>query len=246
MSSPLFNGLTTVGEGTYEISSKQRTVKITDPVQIAVQVYASAKIRMLSFVYDFLDKYFPRSSYEIACTDTDSIYCSFAETPSGDFEDLVINREEYFKNRNKFFPTEACKDSPQCLENYLKCKVNKLPWVQPECCKKALQFDQRTPLLFKSEYVGDAICFLSPKSYCCEGAESKLSCKGVIKRLNPLKFSDFYEVLFDKKPKTVQNNSFRLTNGRICTYTQKKIGLTDICIKRKIRNDKVHSDPLDL
>ena len=245
MSSPLFNDLKSVGHETYEVSSKSRTVIHKDPLQIAFQVYASAKIHMLSFVYDFIDIYFPRSSYEICCTDTDSVYLSFAETKSDDFEDLVEKRREYFTNRSKFFPTDVCND-PVCFQNYLDCKVNKLPWNQSECCKNAHEFDKRTPLLFKSEFVGDAICFLSPKSYCCKGKKMKLSCKGVIKKLNPLKFSDFYDVLTEKTRKVVKNTGFRLQNGKMRTYTQRKVGLTCVNIKRKMRDDGIHSDPLDL
>ena len=255
ISSPLFHGLSTLGGGVYEVTSKPKRVVVKDCLQIAFFVYAAAKIVMLSFVYDFLDYYFERTSYEICSTDTDSLYLAWAKTETGNYEDLVKPelRRTYFENRSQFLPTEVCQN-PSCREYYVDAKTNKTTWIQPECCNKAERFDQRTPGLFKTEYVGDEICFLNPKTYCCEGEKNKLSCKGVIRKLNPLKMEDFTKVLYGEErdgvtynvKHNVTNKGFRFVDGKMRTYSQLKCGLNPIFIKRKVLPDKIHTEPLDL
>jgi len=44
--------------GGYEIKEYKRTVKIDRPYQLGIAVYQMAKLRMLEFHYDFLDRYF--------------------------------------------------------------------------------------------------------------------------------------------------------------------------------------------
>ena len=49
------------------------------PLQIGVAVYHLAKLRMLDFYCNFIDKYIDRSDFELLEMDTDSNY--FASTP---------------------------------------------------------------------------------------------------------------------------------------------------------------------
>ena len=49
------------------------------PLQIGVAVYNLAKLRMLQFYYDCIDKYVDRSDYQILQMDTDSNYFAFSE-----------------------------------------------------------------------------------------------------------------------------------------------------------------------
>ena len=49
------------------------------PLQIGVAVYHLAKLRMLEFFYDFIDKFIDRSDYQIIEMDTDSNYFAFSE-----------------------------------------------------------------------------------------------------------------------------------------------------------------------
>ena len=44
------------------------------PLQIGVAVYHLAKLRMLDFYYNFIDKYIDRSDFELLEMDTDSNY----------------------------------------------------------------------------------------------------------------------------------------------------------------------------
>ncbi len=49
------------------------------PLQIGVAVYHLAKLRMLEFYYNFIDKYIDRSDFELLEMDTDSNYFAFSE-----------------------------------------------------------------------------------------------------------------------------------------------------------------------
>ena len=57
--SPFFDNLEEIG-GAYEIKEFKPTVMINRPYQCGIAVYQLAKLRMLEFYYDFLDKYFSR------------------------------------------------------------------------------------------------------------------------------------------------------------------------------------------
>ena len=57
--SPFFDNLEEIG-GDYEIKEFKRTVMIKRPYQCGIAVYQLAKLQILEFYYDFLDKYFSR------------------------------------------------------------------------------------------------------------------------------------------------------------------------------------------
>ena len=71
--SPFFEDLEEIGEA-YEIQERKRKVEITRPYQCGIAVYQLAKLRMLEFYYDFLDKYIDRKDFEYIYMDTDSAY----------------------------------------------------------------------------------------------------------------------------------------------------------------------------
>ena len=54
--SAYFEDLEEIGDA-YKIESRQKEVKINRPFQIGIVVYQLAKLRMLQFYYDFLDKF---------------------------------------------------------------------------------------------------------------------------------------------------------------------------------------------
>lgn len=57
----------------YELESRKPRITITRPFQIGIAVYQVAKLWMLKFYYDFLDRYFDRRDFELQM-DTDSNY----------------------------------------------------------------------------------------------------------------------------------------------------------------------------
>ena len=87
--SPFFNNLEEIG-GAYEIKEFKRTVMIKRPYQCGIAVYQLAKLRMLEFYYDFLDKYFSRQDFELCYMDTDSFYLAM----SGDSLDEIVRLKQ--------------------------------------------------------------------------------------------------------------------------------------------------------
>jgi len=51
---------------------------INRPFQIGIAMYKLAKLRMLEFYYDFLDRYFSRRHFELIKMDTDSNYLAIS------------------------------------------------------------------------------------------------------------------------------------------------------------------------
>ena len=120
----------------YEVDSSLSEIKINLPLQIGLAVYQLAKLRLLEFFYDFVDKYNDRSNYELLHIDTDSCYFVFA---SENIEDLIKPelRNEYEKDKYNFM-TRTSQD------------------VQPDCTIDGQQitveaFELRKPGLFKEE-----------------------------------------------------------------------------------------------
>ena len=73
--SPFFEDLEEIGEA-YEIQERKRKVEIKRPYQCGIAVYQLAKLRMLEFYYNFLDKYIDRKDFEYMYMDTDfSLFC---------------------------------------------------------------------------------------------------------------------------------------------------------------------------
>ena len=61
--SPFFDSLEEIG-GAYEIKEFKPNVMIKRPYQYGIAVYQLAKLPMLEFYYDILDKYFSRQDFE--------------------------------------------------------------------------------------------------------------------------------------------------------------------------------------
>ena len=128
-------------------------------MQIGFFVYQYAKLRMLQFFFDFMDKYLDHSDFQYCEMDTDSDYIAIAEQS---VERLVKSelRGEFEADKGNWFPRT---DSPE---------------------HKA--YDKRTPGLFKEEWSGAGIIGLSSKTYCCFGEYDNFSCKGVNKKQKKL------------------------------------------------------------
>jgi len=77
LQSVYFSDLDEVGQA-YELESRKPRVTIRRPFQIGIAVYQLAKLRMLEFYYDFLDRYFDRRDFELIQMDTDSNYMAIS------------------------------------------------------------------------------------------------------------------------------------------------------------------------
>ena len=224
--SPFFNNLEEIG-GAYEIKEFKRTVMIKRPYQCGIAVYQLAKLRMLEFYYDFLDKYFSRQDFELCYMDTDSFYLAM----SGDSLDEIVRpemKQEYEADKKNWLPTD--------------------------------QFRERTPSLFKPEFVGTRGVWLTAKCYLVQNEtpnENKYSCKGVSKKNNDLHFQRYKDVLDvflktrrdseleEKDIDKAKNVDFRVYGQGIVTYEQNKLGLSAYYDKRYVLTDGIHTRPLD-
>ena len=120
-------------------------------------------------------------------------------------------------------------------------------WFPRTCCLTHSNYDKRTPGLFKLEYEGDEIIGLCSKTYIVKnGSDYKFSSKGISKKKvkNPILI--FENVLKTQKPGVGTNIGFRAKDNTIFTYTQDRCGFSYYYCKRKIADDGIHSEPLDI
>ena len=75
--SAYFSDLDEIGQA-YELESRKPRITIRGPFQVGIAVYQLAKLRMLEFYYDFLDRYFERRDFELIQMDTDSNYMAIS------------------------------------------------------------------------------------------------------------------------------------------------------------------------
>ena len=192
------------------------------PIILGYYILNYAKLRLLSFFYDFIDKYFDRSDYELIQCDTDSLYIAFSNS---NLEDLII---------------------PSMREVYKQDVNNWLPRSAP---KEAALFDKREPGLFKVEWEGDKVIALNSKMYSVYNSKinkTKFSCKGVSKKNFEHPTDMYHSVLQTKQTKGGTNIGFRTKNSRISTYIQNRNSFTYYYIKRKLLDDGIHTTFLDI
>ena len=126
-------------------------------MQIGFFVYQYAKLRMLQFYFDFMNKYLDRNDFQYCEMDTDSAYITIAGQS-------VVSLVK-----------------PELRGEFEADKVNWFPWTDTPEHKAD---DKRTPGLFKEEWSGAGIIELSSKTYYSFGDFDKFSCKGVNKQTN--------------------------------------------------------------
>ena len=98
--SAYFSDLDEIGEA-YELESRKARITIRRPFQVGIAVYQLAKLRMLEFYYDFLDRYIDRKDFELIQMDTDSNYLAIS---GKNLEDIVKPemREEFEKEKKNW------------------------------------------------------------------------------------------------------------------------------------------------
>ena len=97
--SPFFEDLEEINEGVFEVRQRKRKVTITRPYQCGIAVYQLAKLRMLEFYYDFLDKFCDRRDFELIQMDTDSFYMALS---ANDFDEIIKpEMKELYKEEKK-------------------------------------------------------------------------------------------------------------------------------------------------
>ena len=133
--SAYFSDLDEIGEA-YELESRKPRITIRRPFQIGIAVYQLAKLRMLEFYYDFLDRYFDRKDFELIQMDTDSNYLAISGKK---LEDIV---------------------RPELKEEFEAQKKNWLAWDKwsgrtPGLFKMQCEGDRMIALCSKCYYIDD-------------------------------------------------------------------------------------------
>ena len=275
MNEPQFKKLTTLleNEELYEIEKSKKMIKLNLPIQIGYFILQYAKLHMLQFYYDFMDKYIEREDFEYCEMDTDSAYMAI----SGPSFESVIKSDMLHKYHHglKGYCSPGLEIEADCDRH----------WFPRTCCKDHINHDRRTPGLFKIEYQGEEIIGLCSKTYIVSSRErvrqsnatitanrllrkaknvrsvvrnipftskvvnkSTFSCKGISKKRVKAPLTTFRNVLKTQKASSGVNMGFKLhvNNNKICTYRQKRNGFTYFYCKRKILSDGISTEPLDV
>ena len=229
--SPFFEDLEEINEGVFEVRQRKKQVTMTRPYQCGIAVYQLAKLRMLEFYYDFLDKFCDRRDFELIQMDTDSFYMALS---ANDFDEIIKPemKELYFG------------DGAQ-----LGSEAEKKNWLVTD------EYSKRVPGLFKAEFQGKRMIALTSKCYFADsggGAGAKLggdegikkfSCKGVSRRQNKMNWERYKNALFGSLDKA-RNIGFRKRDNHIVTYEQSKLGLSAYYDKRIVHEDGIHTSCL--
>ena len=213
--SPFFEDLEEINAGVFEVRQRKRQVTITRPYQCGIAVYQLAKLRMLEFYYDFLDKFCDRRDFELIQMDTDSFYMALS---AEDFDEII-------KPEMKELYSEAEKKNWLVTDEYSK-RV-------PGLFKAEFQGKRMIALTSKCYFAdsgGD------------EGVK-KFSCKGVSRRQNKMNWERYKNALFGSLDKA-RNIGFRKRDNHIVTYEQSKLGLSAYYDKRIVHEDGIHTSCL--
>ena len=109
------------------------------------------------------------------------------------------------------------------------------------------KWSNREPGLFKLEKEGTHAIALCSKCYHIKDqatGQAKVSSKGVNKRQNEMRRERFERALAGDRD-MVTNRGFRMRDGAMYTYEQRKLGLSAYYDKRWVLPDGIHTEPLE-
>ena len=220
--SPYFDDLEEISEGVFEVRQRKRQVTITRPYQCGIAVYQLAKLRMLEFYYDFVDKFCDRRDFEVIQMDTYSLYMALS---SDDFDEIV---------------------RPELKELY---KDEKPKWLVTDEYSKRVPGLFKPEFKGKRMIALTSKCYFADNGDSEAGASQtgvggiKFSCKGVSRRQNEMSWERYRNALFGSLDKAT-NVGFRKKENHIVTYQQTKLGLSAYYDKRIVHEDGIHKSCL--
>ena len=214
--SPFFDDLEEISEGVFEVRQRKRRVTITRPYQCGIAVYQLAKLRMLEFYYDFVDKFCDRRDFEVIQMDTDSLYMALS---ANDFDDII---------------------KPDLKELY---KDEKPKWLVTDEYSKRVPGLFKPEFKGKRMIALTSKCYFADNGENGVGGIPKFSCKGVSRRQNKMSWERYKNALFGALDK-VTNIGFRKKENHTVTYEQTKLGLSAYYDKRVVHKDGIHTSCL--
>ena len=164
--SPYFDDLEEISEGAFEVSQRKSRVTITRPYQCGIAVYQLAKLRMLEFYYDFVNKFCDRRDFEVIQMDTDSLYMALS---AKDFDDII---------------------KPDLKELYKDEKPN---WLVTDEYSKRVPGLFKPEFKGKRMIALTSKCYFADNG---EESIPKFSCKGVSRRQNKMSWERYKNALF--------------------------------------------------
>ena len=216
--SPYFDDLEEISEGFFEVRQRKRQVTITRPYQCGIAVYQLAKLRMLEFYYDFVDKFCDRRDFELIQMDTDSFYMALS---AEDFDEIV---------------------RPELKELY---KDEKPKWLVTDEYSKRVPGLFKPEFKGKRMIALTSKCYYADNGENGVGGIPKFSCKGVSRRQNKMSWERYRNALFGALDK-VTNVGFRQLSHHIVTYEQTKLGLSAYYDKRIVHEDGIHTSCMSI
>ena len=236
-------------EDVFEVQLAPRKFVLDLPLHIPFFVYQHAKLKMLEFRYDLMERYMDPRKWCSMYMDTDSLYIA---TSSPKVRDLLRpeRAREFYEHYDEWFPGMACDVH---TTEFVEASMAGREWNVDErpCCRERFMFDSRTPGLFKLEFQGDGMVALCSKTYYCKGSpggqENKFSCKGLQKNSNTVTYEQYKRVLQTGRAEGGENRGIRSApDGSVYTYKQARKALSYVYGKRKVAADGVTTEPLDL
>ncbi len=238
-----FRQLNALDDDLYEVEMAKKVIKYDLPEHIGFFTYQYAKLKMLEFYYSCLLTYVDPRDFCYVEMDTDSAYLAL----SGESIDEVVKpemRKQFYEEWDRWFPAEACAEHKT---EFVTTKVEGKEWQPKECCVKQKTYDRRTPGLFKIEWQGKGMIALCSKCYFGWGEKGdKRSTKGLRKDNNPVSKQMFKDVLETMQPGGGYNRGFQLKQNSIYTYKQWRSALSYLYPKRKVLQDGLATEPLDI
>ena len=210
----------------FEVTESYKKVTLDQTIQVSFFVYQYAKMNMLEFQYDLVDRYLVHQKWSPMYMDTDSLYMSIS---GSDLRDVVKPEllEVFYRDvYAQWFPSESCEEHHP---DFVQTMVSGRPWTRSPCCEERNLYDQKTPGLFKVEWQGEAMVALCSKTYFCSGqVKDKMSCKGIQKSRNSstLSYEKYKRILLTQRPGEGSNMGFRFdpTSQTVYTYSQSRKG----------------------
>ena len=130
-----FKSLVPFDNGICEVNAGYQSIRLEVPLFIATYVLLSAKKVLTSFLYDFLLKFIPMRSLNLAFSDTDSCYMMF-NAPSVIEAVSSDKKEEFLARLQNHCSTTGKQRHPRAV----------LPRT---CCKECALVDSKCPGLWK-------------------------------------------------------------------------------------------------
>ena len=217
-----FYSLTELPNGYYEVEKTKQKAILDLPIHLSVFILNYAKLRMLEFYYECVDKYLSREDFGYSEMDTDSAYMEI----SGDSVEALIKPdlcEEFENDKHSWFVTPR---APQGKRT-------------PGLFKVEFEGDKIISLCSKSYCTEKIASESSP-------GQVKFSMKGVNKKQFKNPMPHYENVLNTKENFRACNSGIRAKDQSMVTYKQEKNALTYYYPKRKVSEDGRSTVPLDI